>query len=165
MAREPFLLLTIAALAGASLWLAKDSSTDTTPPSAKAFVGAAAVTTPAAATDVPARASGELTPAIAPPDDTTPDRERQLELPDGTFVATLNGATNAKPIAEFWGSQIPWSPIVGIELNDQGVAWYRHENGSYSTTETKWDSAGKRHVTLTRVAHQGPAAPAVATGR
>ncbi len=159
MARESLLLMTLAALAGGSLWLrgsAAAPTEHTTAPAASTIAAAAATTA----------AVGDLSPAaaVAAPA-AAPDRSRQLELPDGTFVEALNGATNPKPLAEFWGSQVPWSPIVGIEHNDQGVAWFRHANGSYSTTETRWDRAGKRHVTLTRVAHQGPATtPSVAAG-
>ncbi len=90
------------------------------------------------------------------------DRSRQLELPDGTFVAALNGARDPAPLHEFWGSQIPWSPIVGVEQNEHGVDWYRHENGSYSTTQMVWRSDLKRHAAMTRVGHPGPAVtPAV----
>lgn len=122
---------------------------------------------PSPATAPPATpASGPTEPTAAPavgatapapsPKPAPEDRTRQLQLPDGSYVSALNGATNPRPLKEYWGP-LPWSPIVGVETNDQGVAWYRHENGSYSTTETLWDSAGKRQITLTRVAHAGPA--------
>ncbi len=163
MAREPFLLLMIAALAGASLWLARSPADST---GVAIDLTEAGITSGRAATTGAAATTGELASQdTATPKTATTDPSRQLQLPDGSFVDTLNGATNPKPLAEFWGTQIPWSPIVGVEQNDQGVAWYRHENGSYSTTETHWDSAGKRYVTLTRVAHQGPAAPAIAPRR
>ena len=161
MAREPLLLLTLTALAGVSFWLARSSKT----PGDAAPSSVTAPAEPSAAPRAAAATVGDLAPRAETASQAAPvDRSHQLELPDGTFVAALNGATDPKPLAEFWGSQIPWSPIVGVEQNDKGVAWYRHENGSYSTTETLWDSAGKRYVTLTRVAHQGPAAPKVATG-
>lgn len=84
-------------------------------------------------------------------------------LPDGTRVPMLNGATDAPPLAEYWGSAVPWSPIVGIERNDQGVDWYRHQNGSWSTTQVVWRSDLQRHMAMTRVAHPAPvAAPAPA---
>lgn len=79
-------------------------------------------------------------------------------LPDGTRTAMLNGATDAPPLGEYWGTTVPWSPIVGIERNDQGVDWYRHQNGSYSTTQVVWRSDLQRHMAMTRVAHPAPAA-------
>lgn len=113
----------------------------------------------------PSPAAGQFVAPAPQAAAAAPDRSRELLLPDGSYVPTLNGATDPAPLKQYWGL-VPWSPIVGVETNDHGVAWYRHANGSYSTTETLWDSAGKRHVTLTRVAHQGPAeTPALAPKR
>ncbi|MCA8964767.1 MAG: hypothetical protein KDC48_07765 [Planctomycetes bacterium] len=164
MAREPFLLLALAALTGASLWLARgpEHSADAT------TVSDATATSveQAAPRGAPTAVTGEIAaPEAAAPAPADVDHSHQLELPDGSFVDALNGATNPKPIAEFWGTQIPWSPIVGVESNDKGVAWYRYYFDDSATTETLWDSAGKRFVTLTRVAHQGPAAPEIAARR
>ena len=80
----------------------------------------------------------------------------ELALPDGTFVAALNGATDPVPLKEFWGAG-PWSPIVGVERSSVGVDWYRHADGSYSTTQRIWRSDKGEWVTMTRVAHPGPA--------
>ena len=86
------------------------------------------------------------------------DRSRELELPDGTFVPALNGAVGASPLAMYWGIT-PWSPIVGVERSSAGVDWYRHEDGSYSTTEMVWRKDLGRNAAMTRVAHPGPVAP------
>ena len=102
-------------------------------------------------------ATGRVTTA-AKPDAKQVDRSRELELPDGTFVAALNGAVGASPLAVYWGSS-PWSPIVGVERNSAGVDWYRHADGSYSTTEMVWRKDLGRKAAMTRVAHPGPAAP------
>lgn len=119
----------------------------------------------AAPSAAPSPATGQVGAPAPQAVGATTDRSRELLLPDGSYVPALNGATDPAPLKQFWGL-VPWSPIVGVETNDHGVAWYRHANGSYSTTETLWDSAGKRHVTLTRVAHQGPAeTPALAPKR
>lgn len=127
--------------------------------------GVAEPPTPVSQQPAPVPAEGQVAASAPNPTGTAPDRSRELLLPDGSYVPALNGATNPAPLKQFWGL-VPWSPIVGVETNDHGVAWYRHANGSYSTTETLWDSAGKRHVTLTRVAHQGPAeTPALAPKR
>lgn len=111
------------------------------------------------AAEAPSQAAPPAAGAVTPTAVAAPKREDhrgELELPDGTFVPALNGAITPEPLAKYWGPW-PWSPITGVEANDKGVQWYRHEDGSYSTTEVLWDEGGKRHVTLTRVAHPGPA--------
>ena len=89
------------------------------------------------------------------------DHSRELELPDGSFVPALNGAVGATRVAEYWGTQ-PWSPIVGVERSSAGVDWYRHEDGSYSTTQMVWRKDLGRYAAMTRVAHPGPAPAPVA---
>jgi hypothetical protein len=81
---------------------------------------------------------------------------KRLELPDGTFVATLNGAVDAPSMKDFWGP-FDWSPIVGTERSSAGVDWYEHADGSFSTTEMVWRPDLGRKAAMTRVAHPGPA--------
>jgi hypothetical protein len=115
----------------------------------------------------PAPAAGAPSGSEAPPAATAAARgstvpSRDLLLPDGTTMPTLNGATDAEPLATYWGP-FPWSPIVGVERNDQGLDWYRHADGSYSTTQMVWRQDLGRMAAMTRVAHPGaaPAKPAV----
>jgi hypothetical protein len=54
---------------------------------------------------------------------------------------------------------MPWSPIVGVE-HSAGVDWYRHANGSYSTTQMVRADNGSV-MAMTRVGHRGPEAPPV----
>lgn len=114
-------------------------------PSAAAVGGAPQRATSAA--DAPAAAA----PAVG--------GSRELLLPDGTTVPTLNGAVDAEPLATFWGP-FPWSPIVGVERNDQGLDWYKHADGSYSTTQMVWRQDLGRHAAMTRVAHPSATPPA-----
>ena len=94
--------------------------------------------------------------AVAPPPPAVAvDRQRQLLLPDGTYVPALNGAEDAEPIATYWGP-FPWSPIVGIETNSQGLDWYKHKDGSYSTTQMVWREDLGKKMAMTRVAHPAP---------
>ncbi|GEM_PF-5296231 len=58
--------------------------------------------------------------------------EKFLKLPDGTFVAPLNGVKEPAPFV--WPMTIPFAPIVGKELDDHGRWWYIHKDGSRSTT-------------------------------
>jgi hypothetical protein len=154
MAREAFLLVVIAALAAVSFWSQRTKTPDAVGPAVAAVAGEAQhrdVAAPAAPAPV-----GRGAPAAKP------DHSHELELPDGTFVAALNGAVDPAPLQQFWGSQVPWSPIVGVERNDQGVDWYHHANGSYSTTQMVWRSDLAAYVAMTRVGHPGPAVtPAV----
>ena len=61
-----------------------------------------------------------------------PKPERYLNLPDGTFVAPLNGVQEPAPF--LWPKNIPFAPIIGKELDDHGRWWYLHKDGSKSTT-------------------------------
>ena len=104
----------------------------------------------AARADLPADAAAERAPAE--------DRSHLLELPDGSSCATLNGAVDAAPLGTYWGPQ-PWSPIVAIERSSAGIDWYRHADGSFSTTQMVWRKDLGRMAAMTRVAHPGPVAP------
>lgn len=116
----------------------------------------------AAALDAPtpgaAVASAVVEPAAATP---AVDRSRDLALPDGTFVPALNDAVDAAPLAQFWGP-FPWSPIVGVERSSANLDWYKHADGSYSTTQMVWRQDLGRHAAMTRVAHPGPSPAATA---
>ena len=129
------------------------------PPSSPAPTTATA----AMATPLPA-ASGTVTRGEEPLA-AEPTGCRELQLPDGTSVPTLNDAVDAAPLAVYWGSS-PWSPIVGIERSDAGLDWYRHADGSYSTTQMVWRKDLGRSAAMTRVAHPGPvSAPAAPANR
>jgi len=91
---------------------------------------------------------------------------RRLALPDGTFVDSLNDTVDAPPLTDYWGP-FDWSPIIGIERSSADVDWYKHADGSYSTTQMVWRSDLGRDAAMTRVAHPGPdpatTAPAATT--
>lgn len=101
---------------------------------------------PAPAAPTPVRAAA---PAAAPA------AHHELVLPDGTTVPALNGAVDPAPLSRYWGP-FPWSPIVGRERSSAGIEWYRHADGSYSTTEMAFVEQLGRQIALTRVAHPGP---------
>ncbi|MCR9244960.1 MAG: hypothetical protein NXI31_08000 [bacterium] len=163
MFREAIVLGAIATLAIASWSLQPETAMPITP-------ATISQTTPAHGGKAAARTI-ELEPAtgaVAAQTNRSIDRSRQLELPDGTFVEALNDAVDAAPIAQYWGTGA-WSPIVAVERSSAGIDWYRHENGSFSTTQMVWRADLGRHLAMTRVAHVGPepapAAAATATRR
>ena len=152
----------IAAVLGLSAtWLLSATSKQATVPAAVAAPSAA---TTATSQEAAQQASGAVLPAEAPPQKTAEDRSRRLELPDGSTLPTLNGALDAAPLQQFWGP-FPWSPIVAIERSEAGLDWYRHADGSYSTTQMVWRSDLGRMAAMTRVAHPGPTPAATAPNR
>lgn len=159
MLRAITLLAVLGAVGGAVYWLSRASTAPTAPAPA-----APAPSPSPAASPAPLPAVGVPAPTRTAPK--ARDRRHELELPDGTYVPALNGAIDPEPLASYWGNW-PWSPIVGVERSSAGVDWYRHEDGSYSTTEMVRADPGNRTVVMTRVAHPSattaPTAPA--TGR
>lgn len=75
----------------------------------------------------------------------------RLYFPDGTWLPTLNGAKNCKPV-EF--SARPYSPVVRKEFDAKSkISWYIHADGSRSTTlKSPWKGQ-MNHVTA--VLHPG----------
>ena len=67
--------------------------------------------------------------ALAPKRQKDPvDISLMTKLPDGSYIPNLNGVREPG----LWTGR-PFSPIVGIRRNDQGVDWWVHENGMQST--------------------------------
>jgi hypothetical protein len=120
-------------------------------PSASAAPAPSAVVAPAAALVSPLPA-----PAATA---STGDDEAMWLLPDGSRIATLNGARSPRPLQEAWPRGVPWSPIVGFERSPAGVDWYVHADGSKSTTEMKWRADLARYDAVTRLARPTPQAP------
>ncbi len=87
------------------------------------------------------------------------DKPHLLELPDGTFVPTLNGAVDVAPLADYWGPH-PFSPIIGVKSSD-GVDWYEHADGAFSTTVMVWREDLGRRAAMTRVGRPGPPPPPI----
>jgi hypothetical protein len=143
MAREALLLITLCALGGTSYWLSRlrpEKPVQTSP---------AAVVVPEQEAAVPAQATVDR---AAQPPAPAADHTRELALPDGTFVPTLNDSIDAPPLAEYWGTW-PWSPIVGVQRSEAGIDWYQHADGSCSTTQMVWRSDYNRYMAMTRVGH------------
>jgi hypothetical protein len=74
----------------------------------------------------------------------------ELRFPPGVTVAAPNGVTGA-PAPCVWGDQ-PWSPIVRREWNN-GLEWYVHADGTYTTTKMSWRSDLGRSDAVTLCVH------------
>ena len=122
--------------------------------------GVAELATPPAPAAATAEAPARQVPVPQPAADS--DEATTMLLPDGTRVATLNGASGARPLSEVWPKARPWSPIVGVERSAAGVDWYVHADGTRTTTVMRWRADLGREDALTRVAEPIPqdAAPA-----
>jgi len=110
---------------------------------------------------VPPQVGGGAEPVVAAGPETGA-RESQdslaggmLELPDGSRVPALNGVK--APAALVWGDA-PWSPIVGT-TRSEGVDWFVHEDGTYSTTVEVFRSDLGRTDPVTLVSRAGTPVP------
>lgn len=153
--RPSTVLLTAMLLAGVAIWATGPFSRGAADPLPAATGERDRPAQPEqnATSTAPAATAAELPPATtAAPTTTAPAPETML-LPDGKRVATLNGATDVRPLASAWPKDRPWSPIVGVERSTAGVDWYVHEDGTRSTTEMRWRPDLGRADAVTRIAH------------
>ena len=116
---------------------------------------------PLAAAAAPAPSVVPVGAEAAPKAPERADAAATWRMPDGSFMAPLNGAIDPAPLA--WPPNVPWSPIVGREPGAAGLEWYVHADGSRSTTEMKWRADLGRLDAVTRLARPGPSAPAAPT--
>ena len=79
------------------------------------------------------------------------------ESPDGATAAATKApfAVDAAPLQQYW-DPFYWSPITGV-VRAGPIDWYKHADGSFSTTQMVWRSDLGRMAVMTRVAHPGPA--------
>ncbi|MCA8954267.1 MAG: hypothetical protein KDE27_32465 [Planctomycetes bacterium] len=154
--RRSSIWLPLAAIAAAAaawpLWNGVRGSAETTAPPA---VSAPAVIPPTAGPSptAPAESAHGVVASTAPI-----DRTRSLELPDGTFVPALNGASGELSLSASWGDR-PWSRILDTERSDAGIDWYVHADGTRTTTEMRWRPDLGREDALVRIAVPVAGAP------
>jgi hypothetical protein len=79
------------------------------------------------------------------------DRSGYLALPNGTFIEPLNGVTRPQPM--LWPKEVPWSPVIGKELDTLGYWWYVHADGSKTTTYVGKNPLTGRLEAITEVAN------------
>lgn len=64
-------------------------------------------------------------------------------FPDGTWLPPLNGVGFA-PHPCPWPPDRPYSPVIAVITGDKGMQWYRHADGSHSTTQLVRRTEGNR---------------------
>jgi hypothetical protein len=92
----------------------------------------------------PVPAQGEAIPAAA----ATPAKGSPplLRLPDGTSVPYLNAVTT--PVEFAWEQGRPYAAIIGTTRDQDGLEWYVHADGCWTTTRNVWrDDLGRNDAT------------------
>lgn len=128
-----------AALGGGVWWSQRSEDPGAVPPSA--LVPAA----PAVPTPGP-------TPVAEPVvrDDDPKSRIIPILYPDGSRMPPLNGVKVAPSL--YWPPEVPFTPVVGTFVDAQGIEWYKHADGSQSTTQMVWRKDLGREDAVSRVA-------------
>lgn len=74
----------------------------------------------------------------------------RLQLPNGKSVPILNGAYGAK---NGWPEDVPYSPIIKVQLDSDGNYFYLHEDGSQTKTMHVRNSVSGKSVVVTQVSN------------
>ncbi|MDA0374139.1 MAG: hypothetical protein O2865_10175, partial [Planctomycetota bacterium] len=85
-------------------------------------------------------------------------RADRIEMPDGTWLRALNGAKDAPALQ--WPADVPYAPVIGKTTDGGGQDWYRHADGSMSTTSVVEGSGLPGPLSLSTVANPAPRAGA-----
>lgn len=97
---------------------------------------------------LPATASPVLADARAGTPSPTPPvagKPGTMRFPDGSTRPALNGVTEVLEIP--WPSDRPWSPVAD-QVHHNGVDWFRHVDGSFSTTIVRKEEVSGRTVQM-----------------
>lgn len=79
----------------------------------------------------------------------------QAKFPDGTARTALNGVT--VPLTIDWPGQRPYSPVVEVVTNENGVSFWKHADGSFSTTLVRVETVSGKVVQFAQTYTPGPA--------
>ncbi len=146
------LALLAAALAiAAALWATRRP--DVEPPSAANEPAAA---NPAAGAATPPPIVGDVAPpkpAAARPADAR--AAANVRFPDGSTRPALNGVT--ADLAIDWPSGRPYAPVTGVVVNSEGVAFWQHADGSFTTTVVRTETRSGQEVQIPLCYTPGPA--------
>ncbi|HLQ36847.1 MAG TPA: hypothetical protein VK348_03535 [Planctomycetota bacterium] len=84
-----------------------------------------------------------------------PRASKGIPLPDGTCLPPLNGVQQSGPVSRP-PTAGPLPPVTGIQVDDSGLEWYEHEDGSLTMSRFVWRKDHKRWEAVT--VHSIPAA-------
>jgi hypothetical protein len=79
----------------------------------------------------------------------------KTSFPDGTTLTALNGVT--VPLRIDWPGNRPYAAVVEVVTNDNGVAFYKHADGSFSTTLQRIETVSGKLVQFAQTYTPGPA--------
>jgi len=138
-----WLVVGIAGVAAVSVgaWWWSHRSVEPVPP--------AAHSTPATEPPPPPQAPQPVAAAGTPAEDPKA-RIVPILYPDGSRQPPLNGVKAAPSL--YWPKEVPFTPVVGKFTDVQGVEWYKHADGSQSTTQMIWRKDLGREDAVSRVA-------------
>ena len=88
-------------------------------------------------------------PATATPLAPAQDNEPHVTYPDGSMWPALNGVK--KPAAVTWPAGHPFAPVVSKFRDSLGLEFYRHADGSLSTTQMMFRKDLGRDDAITQV--------------
>jgi len=80
----------------------------------------------------------------------------RLQLPNGKSVPILNGAYGAK---NGWPSQVPYSPIIKVDIDQNGERYYLHADGSQTKTLNVTNSVTGKTIACTQVSNPTDVVP------
>ena len=140
------LAVVVLALAGLFAWHRYTGRGGAAPaelPRATAPTSVPSVPSPSPAVAAPIVADARAgTPSPTPP---VAGKPGTMRFPDGSTRPALNGVTVALEIP--WPSDRPWSPVAE-QVHHNGVDWFRHVDGSFSTTIVRKEEVSGRTVQM-----------------
>jgi hypothetical protein len=98
----------------------------------------------------------------APLDQGPHDKQPHLTYPDGSSWPPLNGVKSPAPVA--WPQGHPFAPVVGKIRDAMGVEFYKHADGSLSTTMMMFRKDLGRDDAITQVYLPVAPSPVVVDG-
>lgn len=148
MSRPLRLFAALLAVTAAALWATRTRELPQLPHAVPPAEEAAPPAGPPAVGELAPRAQGE---APAPPPDTP---GAVTTFPDGSTRPALNGVTTDLTIE--WPTNRPYAPVVEVVTNNDGVAFYKHADGTFTTTLVRVETISGRTVQFAQTYTPGP---------
>ena len=79
-----------------------------------------------------------------------------MQLPNGKSVPILNGAYGAK---NGWPAEVPYSPIIKVEIDANGERYYLHADGSQTKTLNVRNTVTGEVIACTQVSNPTDVVP------